>query len=217
MCCRGEIVVACLGFHDVRDEHMFTVLDQTFLGERQVSISARLVQRSACYRACLPACGGIGADKCRSGRFLLPIEGCSLDRGLSRVPELFLPAGIDLIRVLLEGQEGALDLLMRLCVLNHAIGKGDIPIDSSLPHDPCCLALAARRGSLLRAVLVAEGSSASRQNHIGMTQILEEGRKTQCVHASRDDWSGLWHALPLLVVVWPISVVLLEHECNVLV
>merc|ERR1712190_353469 len=67
---------------------------------------------------------------------LLPVERCSLNRGLARVAELLLPARVDLIRVLLEGQECALDFLMSFCILNDAIAEAHIPVGPCLPELP---------------------------------------------------------------------------------
>ena len=44
---------------------------------------------------------------------------------------------------------------------------------------------------------MTEGSTTGRQDHIRVSQVLEECWQTQGVHATRDDWGGLWHALPV--------------------
>merc|ERR1719215_1902251 len=56
-----------------------------------------------------------------SRSLLLPIERRCLYGRLTRVTKLLLPSRIDLVRILLERQEGTFDLLMRLCVLYNAI------------------------------------------------------------------------------------------------
>merc|ERR1711977_374542 len=49
-----------------------------------------------------------------------PIEGRGLDGRLAGVAQLLLPARVDLVGVLLEGQESALELLVGLRVLDNA-------------------------------------------------------------------------------------------------
>mmetsp|Transcript_62305 Transcript_62305/g.163596 ORF Transcript_62305/g.163596 Transcript_62305/m.163596 type:complete len:616 (+) Transcript_62305:129-1976(+) len=148
---------------------------------------------------------------------LLPVEAGRLHGGLARVAELLLPARVDLVRILLEGQEGALDILVRLGKLDHAIRQAHVAVGARLPELPGLLTLAAGRGALLRAVLVAEGATAGREDHVRVAQVLEEGREAERVHAARDDGRGLRHALPLLVVVRAIGLVLLQHVRNALV
>merc|ERR1712060_517646 len=57
-------------------------------------------------------------DTAGSASTLLPIEGRRLDGRLASVPQLLLPTRVDLVGVLLEGQERALELLMRLGILD---------------------------------------------------------------------------------------------------
>merc|ERR1711920_310484 len=128
---------------------------------------------------------------------LLPIEAGRLDGGLPGVAELLLPAGVDLVSVLLEGQECALDFLVRLRVLDDSVREAHVAVGACLPQLPRLFALAARDRALLRAVLVPEGAAAGRQDHVGVAQILEERRQAERVHATRDDRGGLFHALPL--------------------
>ena len=64
---------------------------------------------------------------------------------------------------------------------------------------------------------MAEGATASGQDHVGMAQVLEECWQAQGVHTTRDDGGGLLHALPLLTVVGAVSLVVLQHEGDVLV
>merc|ERR1719271_819513 len=107
---------------------------------------------------------------------LLPVERRGLHRGLARVAELLLPPGVDLVRVLLEGQEGALHLLVGLRELDDAIRERDVAVGARLPQLPRLLALPARSCPLLRTVLVSESATAGRQDHVGVAQVLEEGR-----------------------------------------
>mmetsp|Transcript_39195 Transcript_39195/g.99544 ORF Transcript_39195/g.99544 Transcript_39195/m.99544 type:complete len:477 (+) Transcript_39195:555-1985(+) len=106
---------------------------------------------------------------------------------------------------------------MGLGVFDHTVGQRDVAISAGLPHLPRLLTLTARRRTLLRSVLVTESTATSGQNDVGMTEVLEESRQTQSIHATRDDRSCLLHALPILVVVWAIRLVLLQHERDVLI
>merc|ERR1712167_199787 len=142
---------------------------------------------------------GRSSDESSGRSLLLPIESGSLHRGLAGVTKLLLPARVDLIGVFLESQEGALELLVCLGILDHAIRQRDLTIGATLPLLPGILALGTRDGTLLWSILVAERATTGREDHIGMAQILEEGWQAQRVHASRDDRSRLLHALPLLV------------------
>merc|ERR1719284_2084356 len=105
---------------------------------------------------------------------------------------------------------------MRLRVLDDAVREAQVTIDSRLPQLPRLLALAAGRSALLRPVLVPEGTAAGSQDHVGVTQVLEERRQAQSVHPTGNDGGGLLHALPLLVVVRAIREVILQHECDTL-
>merc|ERR1712151_962226 len=136
---------------------------------------------------------------------------------LASVSKLLLPARVDLIRVLLERQERALDFFMSLRILDDTIRQADVTIGASLPQLPRLLALAARCSALLGAILVPERAAASSQDDIGVAQVLEEGWQPQGVHAARDDRRSLLHALPLLVIVRAISLVVLQHVCDALV
>merc|ERR1712050_212960 len=130
---------------------------------------------------------------------------------------LLLPAGVNLIRILLESQESALDLLMCLRILNDAVRKADVTVGARLPQLPRLLSLAAGRSALLRPILVPEGTATGRQDHVGVAQVLEECRQAQSVHPTGDDGGGLLHALPLLVIVGPRRLIVLQHECDALV
>merc|ERR1711920_473436 len=66
----------------------------------------------------------------------LPVEARRLDGGLARVSEFLLPAGVDLVSVLLEGQECTLDLLVRLRVLDDSVREADIAVGACLPQLP---------------------------------------------------------------------------------
>merc|ERR1719220_562525 len=148
---------------------------------------------------------------------LLPVEGSSLHGRLPRVAKFFLPSGVDLVGVLLECQEGSLQLFMRLGVLNDTIRQAAIAIHASLPKHPRLFALAAGHGPLFWAVFVAKGTTTSCQDNIRVAEILKECREAESIHAARDDGRSLNHALPLLVVVGAISFVLLQHVCNALI
>merc|ERR1719220_910719 len=148
---------------------------------------------------------------------LLPVERSSLHGRLPRVAELFLPSGVDLVGVLLECQEGSLQLFMRLGVLNDTIRQAAIAIHASLPKHPRLFALAAGHGPLFWAVFVAKGATASCQDNVRVAEILEEGWQPECVHTTGYDGCGLDHALPLLVVVGAISFVLLQHVSDAFV
>ena len=130
---------------------------------------------------------------------------------------VLLPARVDLVRIFLEGQEGTLDLLMGLGELDDAIAQADVAVLARPPCLPGLLTLTAGDGTRLGTVLVPEGATTGSQDHVGVTQVLEESRQAQRVHATRDDRGGLLHALPLLVVVRAIGRVILQHEGNVLV
>merc|ERR1719323_650250 len=75
---------------------------------------------------------------------------------------------VNLIRVLLESQEGALELLMGLCILDDAIRQAHITVHTSLPEHPRLLTLAAGNSALLRSIFVAERSTTGRQDDVGM-------------------------------------------------
>eukprot|EP00438_Fugacium_kawagutii_P012061 Skav228750 [mRNA] locus=scaffold1034:4673:6050:+ [translate_table: standard] len=146
-----------------------------------------------------------------------PVKGCSLHRGLTSVAQLLLPARVDLVSILLEGQESTLDLLMGLGILNHTITQADVAELAGLPLLPGLLTLTARDGTNLGSILVTERATTSGQDHVGVSQVLEEGWQAQGVHTTRDDGGGLLHALPLLTVVRTICLVILQHVSNVLV
>merc|ERR1719220_1772949 len=148
---------------------------------------------------------------------LLPVERSSLHGRLPRVAEFFLPSGVDLVGILLECQEGPLQLFMRLGIFNDTIRQAHIAIHASLPKHPCLFALAAGHGPLLWAVFVAEGATTSCQDNVRVAEILKEGWQPECVHATGDDGCGLDHALPLLVIIGPIGFVLLQHVGDALV
>merc|ERR1719412_2178663 len=148
---------------------------------------------------------------------LLPIKCRRLHRGFTGVTQLLLPSWIDLVRIFLESEEGPLDFFMGLSILHHTVRQWNISIGASLPQLPSLFTLPARHSALFRTILVAEGSSSSRQYDIGMSQVLKERREPQCIHAARDNGRGLDHALPLLLVVRSISNVILKHVCNELV
>merc|ERR1711933_232657 len=146
---------------------------------------------------------------------LLPVEAGGLNGGLARVSELLLPARVDLVSVLLEGQESTLDLLVRLRVLDDSVREAHVAVGACLPQLPRLFALAARDRALLRPVLVPEGAAAGRQDHVRVAQVLEERRQAERVHATRDDRGGLFHALPLLAVVGSVGRVVLQHVSDV--
>merc|ERR1719433_2488254 len=100
------------------------------------------------------------------GSLLLPVERSSLDGRLPSVPKLFLPARVDLVCILLEGEECTLQLFVGLGILNDAVGQTDIAIHASFPEHPCLLALAAGDGSLLGPILVAKSAATSCQDNV---------------------------------------------------
>ena len=106
---------------------------------------------------------------------------------------------------------------MGLCELNHAVTQADVAVLASLPGLPSLLTLAAGDGTRLGSILVAEGAATGSEDHVGVAQVLEEGRQAERVHAAGNDGSGLLHALPLLVVVGAIGLIVLKHEGDVLV
>ena len=57
-----------------------------------------------------------------------PVEAGRLHGGLAGVAELLLPARVDLVGVLLEGEEGTLDLLVGLGELDDAIAQADVAV-----------------------------------------------------------------------------------------
>merc|ERR1712060_117988 len=89
---------------------------------------------------------------------LLPVEAGGLHGRLAGVAQLLLPAREDLV--------SALQVLVRLGVLDHAIDQAHVTIGAGLPQLPRLLALTARDGTLLRPVLVAEGAAAGSQDHV---------------------------------------------------
>jgi hypothetical protein len=89
--------------------------------------------------------------------------------------------------------------------------RGHVAEFASLPNHPSIFSLTARDGALFRSVLVTEGTTASGQYGVRLAQVLEENWQAQSLHAARDDWCRLRHALPLLVVVRAIRFVLLQH------
>ena len=123
----------------------------------------------------------------------------------------------NLVCILLEGQEGTLDLVVGLGELDQGIAQADVTVLPSLPGLPSLLTLTAGDGTRLGAVLVAEGATASSQDHVGVAQVLEEGRQMKSVHPARDDGSCLLYALPLLLVECAIGLVVLQHQSSVLV
>merc|ERR1712054_248800 len=92
--------------------------------------------------------GGKGCCCC----LLLPVEAGSLDRGLTGVAELLLPSWVDLISILLEREEGALELLVGLGILDDTIGQRHLTVGAGLPLLPSILTLAARDRALLRTI-----------------------------------------------------------------
>merc|ERR1711941_54841 len=148
---------------------------------------------------------------------LLPVKRSSLDGRFPSVPQLFLPPRVDLVCIFLESQECTLQLFVGLGILNDAIGQADIAIHASFPEHPRLLSLAAGDRTLLGPILVAESTTTSCQDDIGVGEVFEEGGKAESVHATRDDGCSLDHALPLLVVVGAISLVLLQHVSNALI
>jgi len=64
---------------------------------------------------------------------------------------------------------------------------------------------------------VSEGTSAGSEDHVGVAQVLKEGWQAQSIHAARNNRGGLLHAFPLLAIVWAISLIILQHEGDVLV
>merc|ERR1712061_714362 len=117
-------------------------------------------------------------------RLLLPIEARRLDRRLASISKLLLPARVDLIGVLLECEERALDFFMSLRILDDTVRQADVTIGARLPQLPRLLALAARCGALLGAILVPERTATSCQDNIRVAQVLEEGWQPQGVHAA---------------------------------
>mmetsp|Transcript_78150 Transcript_78150/g.171343 ORF Transcript_78150/g.171343 Transcript_78150/m.171343 type:complete len:728 (+) Transcript_78150:314-2497(+) len=168
-------------------------------------------------------CAGASSDSDRladesSGRWLLlPAEARGLQVGLASVSELLLPARVDLIGIVLEGQESTLQFLVSLRILDHTLAERHVSVLAVLPILPGLLRLAAGDGTRLRTVLVAEGTSTSSQDDVGVPQVVEESWEPQSVHAARNDGSGLLHAFPLLMVVRAICGVLLQHVGDVLV
>jgi hypothetical protein len=78
--------------------------------------------------------------------------------------------------------------------------RGHVAEFASLPNYPSIFSLTARDGALFRSVLVTEGTTASGQYGARLAQVLEETWQAQSLHAARDDWCRLRHALPFLVV-----------------
>ena len=103
-------------------------LDQGGLVQGQVRISAGLVQGLARDAALLLGRGKAGADEGRGRRLLCPVEAGRLHGGLTGVTELLLPARVDLVSILLEGEEGTLDLLVGLGELDDAIAQADVAV-----------------------------------------------------------------------------------------
>jgi hypothetical protein len=91
------------------------------------------------------------------------------------------------------------------------------PIFPSPTLHPSLLALPARARTLLRPILVAEGTAASCQDDVRVVQIPEQRLQPQSIHSTRDDGRRLRHVLPILVVVRTIRLALLQHEGDVLV
>ena len=149
-CC--QVVIAGLGLHDVGNQHVLAVPDECVLVQGQVRIAAGLVQSLACNCAFLLGWNA-GTNKCCCGGSLGPVKGCCLHGGLTSVAQLLLPARVDLVSVLLEGQECALDLLMGLGILNHSIAQADVAELASLPLLPGLLTLTAGDGTNLGTVL----------------------------------------------------------------
>merc|ERR1719352_1887828 len=213
----GQVVVTSLWAHDVRDKHVVALGNQVLLRQRQISVSARLIQCLTLHNGCLLVRGDRRANECRSRCLLLPVKGSGLDRGLASVAQLLLPAWVDLIGILLKRQERTLELLVGLGVLDDTIGQADVAKLTRFPSQPSGLALAARGGALLWAILVSEGAAASSEDNVGVVKVLKEGRQAKCIHATRDDWGCLRHALPLLVVVRAIGRIILKHVRDVTV
>jgi len=86
---------------------------------------------SACICSILDACqtcngsggwrGGADRGSCRG--LLGPVESCGLHGGLIYAAMLCLPARVDLIGILLEGQEGVLDFFKHLGILDDSIDQ----------------------------------------------------------------------------------------------
>merc|ERR1719414_2207198 len=170
---------------------------------------------------CIPASpsslGRSGESSVQAARLLLPVERCCLDGRLPSVSQLLLPAWVDLVRGLLEGEECSLEFLVGLGILDHTIRQAHVSVHASLPKHPCLLTLAAGSGTLLGPVLVTESATTRSQDDVGMAEVLEECWQAESVHAARNDWGGLNHALPLLAVVGPVGHVPLQHVGDVLV
>ena len=188
------------------------------VAELQVSKNIRVPPvRGDCTGNLWSALCGVAAHEGRGRRLLGPVKAGCLHRGLASVAELLLPSRVDLVGVLLEGQEGTLDLLVGLCELDDAVAQADVAVLACLPSLPSLFTLTARNGTRLGAILVSKGAATSGQDHIGMAQVLEEGRQAERIHAAGDNGSRLLHALPLLVIVGAIGLIVLQHEGNVLV
>ena len=154
-----QVVVTSLWLHDVGNQHVLAVANQGVLIQRQVRIAAGLVQSLAGNCVVLLGWCHTCANEGGSRGTLGPIERCRLHGGLTSVAQLLLPARVDLISILLEGQEGTLDLLMGLGILDHSITQADVAKLTSLPLLPGLLTLTARDGTNLGAVLVAKRST----------------------------------------------------------
>ena len=99
-------------------------------------------------------------------------------------PSISPPDRVDLVGICLDREEGTLDPLTRLGILDDAVGQAHGAVDARPPQRPRLFALTARDGALLWAVLVAEGAAASGHDHVGVAQVLEEGRQSLGSHVA---------------------------------
>ena len=121
--------------------------DQGVFIQGKVSISAGLIQSLAGNHVLLLGRGNAGTHEGSSRSTLGPVEGCSLHGGLTGVAKLLLPSRVNLVSILLEGQESTLDLLVGLGILNHTIAQANVAELAGLPLLPGLLTLTARDGT----------------------------------------------------------------------
>eukprot|EP00969_Alexandrium_andersonii_P013451 587197-Alexandrium_andersonii.AAC.1 len=139
-----------------------------------------------------------------------PLEGGQAQHGTPHFghrsnAELLLPAWVDGVGVTREGQERALDILVRLGVLDLALGEADVAVSTHRRNLRRLCALPASYDAALEAVRVAEGVATGREDDVGMAQALKECRQVQCVRAAGDD--GSCHAR-----VADVDLIALQHE-----
>ena len=106
-----------------------------------------------------------------------PVEAGRPHGGLTGVTELLLPARVDLVGILLEGEEGTLDLLVGLGEPDDTIAQADVAVLSAPPGLPGLLTRWARDGTRLGSIPCGRRRSGSHWS----AKFLEEGRRAQGV------------------------------------